>query len=386
MFAAGIGWFVFPVYLTSIALETGWTRTQLSIAVSVWAVAGGVFSPIAGAWIDRWGPRRVMIVATLAQVAATLGMSQMDALWQLYPVFVVSAIANAANTTIPVSVVVSQWFDAKRGAAMALAMSGMAVGGFVVPIVANRLLAEYGWRTSWAIFAVCLLALLPAIALWIRPGPGPGALGEGGDDDTAMELSTADLTAAESARTRSFWMIGIGDAMIGLIVTAVTVHMVAFTTDAGASQGTASTAYATFLAVNSVGVLLFGVAADRFPIRLMMTLAYGGTALALLPVFGIGSPLWLFAFAVTFGVFAGGRAALWPLAIGQSFGVTHLASVLGWLNIPFMLGSAIGPALAGGIYDAQQSYTTFFVISIGLSIVSAGFVSRMRNERRATPG
>ena len=169
---------------------------------------------------------------------------------------------------------------------------------------------------------------------------------------------------------------------MGIVTTSVGVHMVAFTTDAGISQAAASTAYGTYLAVSSVGILLFGIAADRLPLRAMMTVCYGATAIAMLFLFRLPSLGLLYAFAILFGTCAGGRAALWPLALGKCFGVVHLGSLLGWLAIPFMVGSALGPYLAGHVYDTTQEYRLFFLLCIAASVVSGGLVATMRNEFR----
>jgi MFS family permease len=385
MVAAGIGWYVFPVYLTSIEQDLGWSRAELSLAVSGWSLAGGVFSPLVGTLVDRYGSRPLMIAGTLCQVAVTFLLAHMTARWHMYALFVLASLANSANTYLPVAALIARWFKERTGGAMAVTMLGMGCGGLVMPIIANVLLEHYGWRGAYTIFAYVLIALLVPILLWVR------------DPDSAPEVeSPAPLTAAgdapapqgglgvtEALRTRSFWTLSAGDLLIGMVSTSVIVHMVAFTTDAGVSQAAASTAYGTSLAVNGIGIILFGIAADRLPLRGMMALCYGTSAIAMLFVFRLPSPVFLYAFAVLFGTCAGGRAAMWPLALGECFGVVHLGSLLGWLGIPFLLGSAFGPYLAGYIRDTTNEYQLFFLLCIGLSITAAALVSTMRNERPA---
>ena len=384
MVAAGIGWFVFPVYLTSIERDLGWTRAELSLAVGVWALAGGAFSPLVGTLIDRYGPRRVMTAGTLCQIVATFGFARMSAPWHLYALFILSSLGNAANTYIPVATMMARWFDERRGGAMAVAMLGMGCGGLVVPIVANALLGHLGWRGAYTAFACVLVALLIPILLWARnpasPVNAPEEEAQGPDGAVNPPLG---LDIRESLRTRSLWTLSSGDLLMGIVTTSVVVHMVAFTTDAGISQAAASTAYGTYLAVNSVGILLFGTAADRFSLRAMMTVCYSGTAIAMLFLFKLPSLGLLYVFAILFGTCAGGRAALWPLALGECFGVVRIGSLLGWLAIPFMLGSALGPYLAGHIYDTTQEYRLFFLLCIAVSVVSGGLVSTMRNELRS---
>ncbi|RJP68500.1 MAG: MFS transporter [Candidatus Abyssobacteria bacterium SURF_17] len=394
--AAGIGWYVFPVYLTSIETDLGWTRTQMSLAVTVWALVGGAASPLVGMWIDKYGARKVMLLGTLCQIVATVLLARMTALWHLYAIFILAALANTANTSIPVTTVISQWFEDNRGTAMGVALLGMGLGGFLAPVLADAFLARYGWRPAYLIFSLLLVFLLVPIALWIRPKP---ALPEtGADQSMRTETKGSDKTnpaaerfvyrsmsVAESARTRSFWTLGVGDFLISIVFTSVIVHMVAFTTDAGFSQSSAATSYGTFLAVNSLGILVFGAAADKMHIRWIMVFCYGAPALTMLFLFRLDSLWLLYAFALLFGVTGGGRSALWPLALGRCFGVAQLGSILGWLNIPFMIGNAVGPYLAGYIYDKAQSYRALFMLCMVCSVFAAIFISRARNERPPLP-
>jgi MFS family permease len=397
MIAAGIGWYVFPVYLTSIESELGATRTQMSLAVTVWALAGGVFSPLAGVWVDRYGARTVMTLGTLCQFVTTVLLTRIHEPWHMYVLFVFAALGNAMNTGIPVTVTISRWFEEKRGKAIGIALVGAGCGGLVIPLLANGFLERFGWRTGYLIFAFFALALLLPIQLWIREKPTKaGDAGEpeapgNGSSTILLERSAEDvgpdaMTLSKSARTRSFWMLGSGDFLIAIGVTALIVHMVAFTTHAGVSQAAATTAYGTSLAINVVGLLLFGAAADRFPVRWLMVICYGVPAFALLFLFRLPSLPLLYAFAVLFGICAGGRSALWPVTLGQCFGVGNLGSIMGWLAIPFMVGSAIGPYLAGYIYDTTHGYEWLFGLCIGVSVCSALFISGIRNERSWSTG
>ena len=86
--AAGLGWYVFPVYLGAIHEDTGWSITQLTFGITIWALAGAVFSPLVGAWTDKYGPRRVILAGTVCQIIITILLSRMTALWHMYALFV----------------------------------------------------------------------------------------------------------------------------------------------------------------------------------------------------------------------------------------------------------------------------------------------------------
>lgn len=386
--AAGIGWYVFPVYLTSIESALGANRTQMSLAVTVWAFVGGAFSPFVGRWIDKYGARKVMTAGTICQIVTTVLLGRMTSLWQLYALFILASLASVANTTLPVSAIVARWFDKSRGTVMGIALLGMGLGGFIMPKLAGFFLSHSGWRGGYLYFALILAALLIPITLWVREKPAGTNTLQAGEARTAADVNTfgesliyKSLSVAESARTRSFWTLSIGDFLIGLVFTTVIVHMVAFSTDAGFSMASATTAYGAFNICNALGILTFGAASDKIKIRRMMVFCYSVPAFSMFLLFGLHS-LWpLYIFAVIFGVTGGGRSALWPLALGESFGVGEMGAILGWLNIPFMTGNAIGPYFAGYIYDVAGSYQNVFLLCIGISLFAGFFISLMRNER-----
>jgi MFS family permease len=385
--AAGIGWYVFPVYLPTIHEDLGWSFTQLTSAITVWALAGAVFSPLVGWWIQKYGPRRIMTIGTILQIVITILLSRMTALWHMYALFIGASFASVANTHIPVSTAIAQWFDKNRGTAMGVALLGMGLGGMFVPPLAKIFADHYGWRGAYFLFSFFLMALLVPISLWIRTGPAVGSdkdsPGTDSSPDPASQSTTqgpAGLTAAESMRTRSFWVLGIGDLLIGVVYTAVIVNMPSFSVGSGVAEWPATIAYSTFLTVNAVGILLFGAVSDRINIRWLMLFCYGVPAIAMLFLFRLPSLVFLFLFAVIFGATGGGRSALWPLALGKCFGVRQLGTIFGWLNIPFMIGNAIGPLLGGYIYDTTGSYNALFGLTAAASAVSIIFISLMRKE------
>lgn len=393
---AGIGWYVFPVYLGAIHEDMGWSITRLTLAVTVWALAGAAVSPPIGWLIQKYGPKKVMLIGTVCQIVVTFLISRMTTQWHMYALFVGSAVANTANTYIPISTAISQWFDEKRGMAMGMALVGMGVGGLVVPPLAKYFLINYGWRQGYFIFSFLLIGLLIPISLWIRQGPAADSDGKDDEGRSESALSAESmpeagasgvggLMAAESMRTRSFWGLGLGDLLIGILFTTVIVNMPYFTEQSGVSEWGSTMAYSTFLAVQALGIFIFGTAADKFKIRGLMIFCYGVPAIAMLCLFKLPATLYLYAFAVVFGLTGGGRNGLWPLALTESFGVKDIGTIFGWLNIPFMLGNAIGPVLGGYIFDTTGSYDLLFGLSAAASAISIFFIALMRKEYGRRP-
>lgn len=383
--AAGIGFYVFPVFLGSVQEEFGWSLTSISGAVTLWGIVGAIFSPLCGRWIDSFGARKVMVFGVMCQFTATILLGSISSLWHLYALMALSSVGNICNTYIPVAAVIAKWFDKRRGTATGVAMLGLGAGGFTMPLLAGRLLESYSWRTGYFMLSFLVLGLLVPIILWIREPVGVRSAKvrvPERDDDAGQGEKTvvADLTLRQALRTRSFWAISVGDAITGLVFAIFTVHLVYFLTESGVAQGAATTVFAILLLCLSLGTAVFGLSADKVSLRGLMVFAYGLPALTTLLLLPSGIAVLPFLFAVLCGTCGGGRTALFPLALVRCFGASHMGAIYGLSNSFFLVGNALGPLIAGYLYDTTGSARPVYALACVLFVVSAVLISLMRRE------
>ena len=150
MLAVAYGlFFSFSVFLVPLVAEFGWSRGLTAGAMSVSTVVQGLLAPVTGVFVDRFGPRRVILVgAVLLSGAFVLGAA-IETPWQLYLYTgVVGATGLVGLGWVPMGVLVSRWFPARRGRAVGIAFSGMGVGIFVIGPLAQWLIARSGWRAA----------------------------------------------------------------------------------------------------------------------------------------------------------------------------------------------------------------------------------------------
>lgn len=385
---SGIGFFVMPVMIERIMVDLDWSLTEISFGFTVWGLSAAVFSPFCGQWIDRFGSRRMMFLGTLFAFFVTLGLSQINNLWQFYALMFLAPFGIMSNTYIPAAAVVARWFVRHRGNATGLVMFGIGVGGTLLPLVTSQLLHVFDWRESFMVLALIQITALVPIALWIRNPdkvdaiPTPAAEDQADKAEVLLTPVTADLTLREALKTRSFWGLSIGDAITGAIFAIFNIHLVYYLTKDLGSEGVATQVYSALQFCIGFGTLIFGPLADRFMLRKVMVFCYLLPALAtsmLLP----GGILWLaFLFAFLAGFPGGGRNALFPVALYTSFGETHMASIYGFSNSFFMIGTAIGPFLAGVLYDSTGDTRLVYGCAIVFLVISTVLVSIIKDERK----
>jgi len=145
----GLALYGLPLYYDFMVKEFGWSRTQVTSGNALSKlVIGPLFGFIAGWVVDRFGPRRLMMLGILMAGGAVIGLGGMSALWMFYLFYLFNALGYVCGGPLPNQVLLSRWFDKGRGKAMGFAYLGIGVGGALVPLISNRLTTELGWRGS----------------------------------------------------------------------------------------------------------------------------------------------------------------------------------------------------------------------------------------------
>ncbi len=378
---AGTGLFIIPVFVDPIMVDTGWTLSQVSLGTMVWGLTAALLSPMLGALIDRFGARRMMIFGCALNFLTTFLLGRVTELYQFYVVLGFAAIGTMANTFIPVAAVVARWFITHRGIATGIAMLGIGLGGGIFPMLASSFLETTSWRDIYTYLAFAYLVALVPTLIWVR-NPDPvvekayAASHEGGYEPQY------DLNFASALKTRSFWGLSLGDMLTGLIFNVFTLQLVFYLTRDLDNSSTATTIFSIFLVCQAAGTLVFGPLADKFPLRAVLVCCYFLPVLATCLLMPGNSTALAYAFAITAGLAAGGRSAIFPMGLVYAFGETHMASIFGLSNTLFMIGNAFGAPIASAIYENTHNTRYVYLFCAAVLVISAALVSLTRPERQ----
>ncbi len=361
--------FTFGVFLKPIMAETGWQRGTTSFALSIGGTLGAIAVPVLGHMMDRWGIRRVALpgLAVYTIFMCLLGFAP-AVLWIFTLMFALAEMTSAIQTPLGYAKAVSAWFDRRRGLALGIAMSGVGLGGFVMPQLAQLLIERIGWRGAYvSLGLITFVIAFPAVALWIRE-PLPG---EGERRNTGASLALPGLSLREAVRTPRFWIMGAAFFLVAIAINGTVGHVVPLLTDHGLSAERAAAIMGVFGLATMSGRLLAGYLVDRIfapyvagvfflaPIAGFVFLASATGALPVVGVIlmglGLGTEIDLIAFLVT--------RYLGQRAFGQIYGCFFMI---------FGLGSACGRFTGGLVYDLAGSYNPALVgaaITLVLAVV-----------------
>ena len=135
-FAVGLVFYGLPVFYTSLVDSLHFTRSQVAQGLFLGFVIVAPAFGFMGALIDRIGARRVLRVGILLVALSLVLMGGMTRLWEYYVLCIVEVVGYVLAGPISNQVLVSNWFQVKRGRAMGYAYLGLGLGGVAAPVLA----------------------------------------------------------------------------------------------------------------------------------------------------------------------------------------------------------------------------------------------------------
>lgn len=376
--------FSFSVFFKSLALDFHASRATVSFAFSLFNIVGALLIPCTGMLIDRFGAKRVILVFTLLYglgLCSALWVG--SAVWQLYLFFTLLGVAMTSGPApVPYGVVISHWFNRHRGLALGSSMMGIGIGSVVVPILAQRLITIFGWRTAFAIFGGAVVLLpLPIIAALLQNDPGQRGLQPDGDEKNQVSQSQPQdkqgLTWHEIWHSPAFWTLICIFSLAGASVHGAALHMSAIFTDRGVTAERAAIATALVGIAVMLGRLASGYLLDRLFAPRVAILFYGATALGIaILCAGTSGPI---ALAASFLVGLGMGAEVESMAymITRYFGLLSFGTAYGHAFGAFMLSGAAGVFLMGAGYDRFHSYTVPLAGLCGAMVLALVLLTRL---------
>jgi len=377
----GCGFYAFSLFVTPLQQQLGWGRGDVMVGFTVFFLTTGLVAPQAGRLVDRYGARVVMSAGAAVAGLGFLVLSSMSALWQYYVGYAIIGLGMAATGQIPASAVVSNWFERRRGAMVGLMASGVGVGGLVLaPLVGAVLLPQLGWSHSYLILGIlCWLGIIPLAVFVIRTRPEEKGLRAYG----AAELppAWADAKSAPKAgvslkiamTTMTFWLIFLTYLISQFAQVGTIQNQVPLLEDAGFPVAVSAGAMGAVGLCSAFAKFGFGWLCDRVQAKNALAIGLVLQVMAIMVLMTIGpgsrsSMAWLY--AITMGLGIGSWLPTMSMLVSGYFGLAHYGAIFGAVTVPYAVGSAVGPLVAGRMYDASGSYDSVLLLFLSLFLAS----------------
>lgn len=381
--------FSFGVYFQPLEQHFEWTRTVTSTVFSVYMLLGAVFAVLGGWFADRYGPRVVFLVmGFLAALGLSLS-SRAGSFWQLLLSY--GLLVSAGNgATYPLAAsIASRWFKERRTLALAISTSGVGLGSLAVPPFTSWTIADYGWRTSFLILAAVSLVVTTSCSLLLRRHPSESAVpseaaerhGTGSTSGRDPRGVSVDLSLRAALRTRSFALVAAVLFFYAFCMFMVTTHVVRHAIDLGIDPLQAAAVMSVMGMASIPSRIGAGVLADRFGRKRVAVACAGLMAASMLWLTLSSGTFMLYVFAAAFGAAYSGLGPTTNAMIGDAFGTRHLGSIMGVLEVAWVVGASVGPALAGYVFDATGRYYLAFNLALAASLLIVILLLVLRTSR-----
>ena len=334
---------------------------------------------------DDTAPRRLAMMVIAAFALVCVGMATVP-VWWLLPVLVFGLRVCGQGMLSHLSqTLTARWFAATRGRALAVAGFGYPLGEALAPLAAVSLIAVIGWRPTWLVAALCLVAVL-APALWLLLGRGREPRGMAASGVNTTGLGGRDWTRDEAAVSTPFWLIAVGIISPSFIITVV-FFLPAHIADTKGWDLTAWAAtYSIYALVSVASSLAAGWAIDRFSARSLLAF-YQLPMAAALTVLAFGReeatmPL----FMALLGLTGGAASAVHASLMAELFGSRHLGAIKALGHAMMVFASAAGPGAVGLLLDSGVTFETQCLWMAGyVAALSLLYITTAHRLRDTTP-
>ena len=383
-------------FLVALQTEFGWSRTVLSGAFSLSRAQGAVLGPIEGWLIDKFGIRRMVLFGYCLMAFGFLMFSQVgnsdfwdlrlfrieSGIWQFYIAFIVISLGSGTGGWLALMSLMNNWFVRQRSLAIATSMSGIHLGGLLVPVLAFGI-EMYGFRWTTFGIAIFLWALILPVYAMLRNKPEDMGLLPDGDrpgarrqseqraTHSAAEDNEPEFTARQALRTRAFWILTVVHMSSSVSIVTLALHLAPKLTDMGMSLSGAGTIVLIYTLLALPTQFAAGWLADRMPkpTLIFIFILLQGVAIMIIAV--SDQIFMALIFALLYGIGFGGRIPLLTSIRGEYFGRKAFATIMGLSQMPNNICMIFAPLFAGFMFDTTGTYFIPFAFFGLLNILGA---------------
>ena len=367
----------FGVFQIPIASDLGWLRSEFSLAIAIQNLAWGLATPLFGAFAERLGDRRAILIGIGFYAAGLLFSAYSVSAFehQMLEVLVGFGIAGTGFGVL-LGVVGRAASNKNRSLALGITTAAGSAGQVVGPPLAQFLLDGMHWSQVFMIFAiiiVCSVMFLPFLKSDYKASKAEL-------EETLGQIIT------RAAKDPNYIMIFIGFFSCGFQLAFVTAHFPALVTETCAAIdpngllakfGITTTAALGAVAIgvigvfNIIGTVTAGALGNKFQKKNLLALIYAGRTLIaawfiIMPI----TPTTVLVFSVVMGSLWLATVPLTSGLVAHLYGLRYMGTLYGLVFFSHQLGSFVGVWLGGAFYDQFGSYTAVWWVGVGTGLLS----------------
>jgi MFS family permease len=364
--------FSLPVFLQPMSVATGWSRTAISLAMTLDFVAMGIASFGWGMMMDRFGPRPVLLAGSSILGLGLVLASRASTVEEFQFLYGVLVGAGGGAIFAPLMATVTGWFDRHRSLAVSLVSAGMGVAPMTVAPIAADLVSAYDWRFAQLLIGLSVWVLLLPAAFLVRRAPG---LAGGTAGPRAAEPQ---MTVRAALTSPQFAVLALTYFLCCATHSGPLFHTVSYAISCGLSVTAAVSIYSVEGLSGLAGRIVFGLLGDRFGAKRTFVSGLLLQAAAVGCYYFARELAEFYSVAVVFGFAYAGVMPLYAVLVRENFPLPIIGTVVGAASMASSLGMALGPLAGGLIFDAYGTYGRLYIGSVLLGLGAAAIMLTFR--------
>ncbi|TWD93226.1 sugar phosphate permease [Neobacillus bataviensis] len=364
------------LFILPVTKELGFGPSQFMLYFTIMALAAMTVGPIAGRLMRKMDVRVYLTLFILIASAAFFGFSFSTKLIHFYLFAILMGAGMAGGAMIPASVLITNWFNKKRGLCLGIALSGSGFGGVILSPLVNWLITAYGWRSAYLVIGILIAAVLVPLAVFvIRLNPADKGLSPLSEETTLISTQKKELTGTtqgEALKSLSFWTLCLAILVGGLVVNAMLINLAPYLASIGTTAKTAALLLSLGSGMVIVGKLVVGRLFDKLGLVTTLLIISAGSLVSFLFLMKANIILPAILYTVFSGIGSTAVTVTPAYMTGALFGEKEFGAKYGVVAIFISLGAAITPIVSGAIYHISHSYGSLLTVLMVLSIVQFG--------------
>ena len=381
MLLGNSGMYVVSVVLPEVQTEFGVSRADASIPYTLSMLGFGIGGMWMGRWADRFGIARVAALGALGVASGFVLAGMSGGIIGFALAQGLLGLLGIASTFAPLLADTAQWWNKRRGIAVAVCASGNYLAGTLWPPIAQWGVTQVGWRTTYLCIGLLCGIGMALLSLRMRTKP-PTA--------QAATVNKHGVVASDRpfglSVTQAQWLLSVAGVGCCVAMAMPQVHIVAYCSDLGFGAARGAEMLSLMLACGIVSRLVSGVICDRIGgIRtLLLGSALQGIALMMFLPFDGLVPLYLV--SAMFGLFQGGIVPSYAIIVREHFPAKEAGARTGTIIMATLVGMALGGWLSGKIFDVTGSYHAAFINGIAWNALNFGIVFWLYRRHQRNQG
>lgn len=364
------------LYVKPVTQDMGFSRSSFGIISTIIYGVTVLLSPYFGKWLAQKNTQLIQGVSIVGLAASYASFSLAQNIIQFYISGFFMGVFSIGAIALPISIVITNWFVKKRGLAISIALAGSGIGGAIISPIMTKVIQNYGWRTSYLVFAAAMLIIALPMVLVMKKSPETMGLKAYGAEEVVASAqkditskTQNNMTLNEAKKYNFFWIYLFGIFSISFVGFGSLSQFAAFIADHHGAVFAASI-LSVFLIIVTLGKISLGWVYDKFGTKIGTIYICVVFALSfVLMLFPDSKPL-MYVMAVLYGLGICTGTVCPPVITASMFGSKHYGEIYGFVNLFVYLGGALSVPTVAAIYDKTGSYQAAWLFCIALMLIS----------------